>query len=110
MLSFRRRVVAALLTTVEPQHRPAAKAYVEGALDAMPDHLKLGVAADSLLLSAWARARAGRGPLTDDDLKALITQWDSSRIPPVRQYARLLGSLVLFAQNEATGADEVAAA
>ena len=100
MLSFRRRVVAALLTRVEPERRTAAQAYVDGALAVMPEHLKLGVAADSVLLSVWAHAAHPFGTLTDEALLDLVDGWERSRIAPVRQYARLLGSLVIFAQNE----------
>jgi hypothetical protein len=99
MLSFRRRVVAALLTKVEPERRSAAEAYVEGALGAMPEHLKIGVTADSVLLSVWARAKHPFD-LTDEALLDLLEGWETSRLAPVRQYARLLGSLVIFAQNE----------
>src|SRR6516164_7837000 len=99
MLSFRRRVVAALLTRVEPERRTAAQAYVDGALAVMPEHLKLGVAADSVLLSVWAHA-VHPFDLTDEALLDLVDGWERSRIAPVRQYARLLGSLVIFAQNE----------
>ena len=99
MLSFRRRAIAALLTSIDAAHRPAAQAWVDGALADMPEHLKLGVAADSVLLSAWARVKHPAGA-TDAELLELLASWETSRLPPVRQYSRLLGSLVLFAEYE----------
>ena len=65
----------------------------------MPEHLKIGVAADSVLLSVWARAKHPFD-LTDEALLDLLEGWETSRLAPVRQYARLLGSLVIFAENE----------
>ncbi len=95
MLSFRRRVVAALLTKVEPERRSAAEAYVEGALGAMPEHLKIGVTADSVLLSVWARAKHPFD-LTDEALLELVEGWETSSPrprAPVRPPARVVGDL-----------------
>jgi hypothetical protein len=109
MLRFERQVVAALVTTSDDSTgvpttapdslRTAVESYVEGALRSMPQHLRAGLAAESLLLGAWAaRPRVGgRGKAAlVDQLEA----WDASRIDLLRQYVRLLRSLVLFAENE----------
>jgi hypothetical protein len=63
--------------------------------DDMPEHLRAGVVAESLLLGTWDRARR-RGSPGAVDLDPL----ERSRIDVVRQYVRLLRSLVLFAENE----------
>lgn len=109
MLSFQRRVVAALLSPIDAAHRPAAHAWVDGALRGMPEHLRLGVAADTVLLGTWARATHPRG-LAEADLRALISRWETNPLAPVRQYARLLGSLALFAEHELGGEPEPAGA
>jgi len=91
MFWFERQVVAALLHSRDDLARSAVEAYVDGALAALPDHIRAGVAAESVLFGGWARLRGG--PV---DLERL----DRSRIGPARQYARLLRSLVLFAEHE----------
>jgi hypothetical protein len=95
VLGFERRVVASLLTTADADRRAAIEAFVDGTLRSMPEHLRAGVAAESLLLGAWDRFRRrdGSGPV---DLDAL----DGSKIDVVRQYVRLLRGLVLFAESE----------
>lgn len=95
VLRFERQVVASLVTTPDPGRRAAVEAYVDGALRAMPEHLRAGVVAESLLLGTWDRARR-RGSPGAVDLDPL----ERSRIDVVRQYVRLLRSLVLFAENE----------
>ena len=97
MLWFERQVVAGLTGSLDPSHRAAVESFVDGALAALPEHIRAGVAAESVLLGAWARLAAARfGRPSAVTLEAL----ESSPIGPVRQYARLLGSLVLFAEHE----------
>jgi hypothetical protein len=95
VLGFERRVVATLVTTPDPAARAAVEAFVGGTLRSMPEHLRAGVAAESLLLGVWDRLRGGRGGDAVD-----LASLDSSRIDVVRQYVRLLRGLVLFAESE----------
>jgi hypothetical protein len=66
----------------------------------MPEHLRAGVLAESLALGSrsWIEQRAGR--FDQERLHARLTRWKHSGIDPIRQYVRLLESLVLFAENE----------
>lgn len=94
MLPIERRVVADLSTAVDPEHRRAVEAWVEGTLAAMPDALRLGVALESLLFSAWAAIRR------PSDLHGLIGWLDRSPVSLLRSYPRLFRSLVLFGELE----------
>jgi hypothetical protein len=94
VLAFERQVVSRLMSTTDPAHRAAVEAYVDGTLRSMPEHLRAGVAAESVLLGAWARLRRRQGG--ELDLDAL----DGSPVDVVRQYVRLLRGLVLFAESE----------
>jgi hypothetical protein len=93
MLRFERQVVASLITTDEPAERAAIEAFVDGSLRDMPEYLRVGVVAESLLLDAWSRVRGG-GP------EAVLASLEHSPVGLLRQYERLLGSLVLFAEQE----------
>jgi hypothetical protein len=104
MLRFERQVVEALVTTTDDTStddavRAAVESYVEGALRSMPQHLRAGLAVESLLLGGWAvLSRVGRRSRTT--LLDRLESWDASRVDLIRQYVRLLRSLVLFAENE----------
>jgi hypothetical protein len=93
MLRFERDVVAALSTTTDPGRRAEVVAWVDTSLRAMPELLRAGVAAGSIVLGAWARVTGRRGP-------ALVAALERSPLPPVRQHLRLLRSLVLFGDLE----------
>lgn len=93
MLRFERELVEALSTTTDPAEHAAVVAWVDGTLHAMPELLRGGVAAGSIVLGTWARLTGRRG-------KALIDALESSPLPPVRQHLRLLRSLVLFGDLE----------
>jgi hypothetical protein len=93
MLGFERRMVAALSTTSDPALRAGVEGWVDDTLRDMPEHLRLGVVVQSVVLGLWARLRG------TDDL-ALVHSFASSPLWPVRQYVRLLHGLVLFAENE----------
>jgi hypothetical protein len=102
MLRFEREVVAALVdTTLGPNERAAVEQYVDESLRAMPEYLRAGVAVESLAFGAWSRVMCtlGRGRI-DERIDGMRT----SPIDPVRQYVRLLHSLVLFAQHELAAA------
>jgi hypothetical protein len=98
MLWLERHIVATLSATAEPARRPAIAEYVDGVLQAMPEHLRFGVAAESVVLGGgtWITGRLGSGRSLDDRIVA----WEQSRIGVIRQYVRLLSSLVMFADQE----------
>ena len=101
MLWFEREVVGALMQPdLDADTRAAVEAYVGSTLRSMPEHLRAGVIAESIALGSrsWMEQRAGR--FDRARLHARLMRWKHSSIDPVRQYVRLLESLVLFAENE----------
>jgi hypothetical protein len=103
MLWLEREVVATLVSpTLDDQARTAIETYVDDSLRSMPEHLRLGVAAESLLFGAWPRLRGALGVYDHGSMRARVERWKASRFDPVRQYVRLLQSLVLFAEHELT--------
>lgn len=98
MLDFEREVVASLVTSTDPELRSAVLTYVDRSLQSMPEHLRAGVAAESLVLGTWVRLRQKLAP--GDGLGSQLDAWEDSRLSPVRQYVHLLRSLVLFAEHE----------
>jgi hypothetical protein len=103
MLWFEREVVATLVSpTLDDQQRSVVQAYVDESLRAMPEHLRAGVAAESLVFGAWPRVQGLLGHLDRGALGARIERWKASRFDLIRQYVRLLQSLVLFAEHELT--------
>jgi hypothetical protein len=90
-------------STLDVRSRAAVESYVRDTLRSMPEHLRAGVFAESLLLGAPTLAARGFGRGNDDALRARLERWSTSRIDFVRQYVRLLHSLVLFAENELAG-------
>jgi hypothetical protein len=98
MLWLERQVVEALPTTDSPAIRASITEFVDGSLRAMPEHLRLGIAGESLVLGAWFRLRARNPDVTA--VRRQVTRWETSHISFIRQYARLLTSLVLFAEQE----------
>ena len=100
MLWFERQVVGALMSSsLDDRARVAVESYVDKTLRSMPEHLRAGVFAESLLFGARPRLERALGR-ADRDLHARIERWRTSPIDFVRQYVRLLHSLVLFAENE----------
>jgi hypothetical protein len=96
VLGFERRVATSLVADLDPELRKPVLEYVDGAIGALPELLRAGVAAESLLLGGCDRVlRAVRGG-AGLRLEAL----EQNPLGPVRQYARLLESLVLFAEHE----------
>jgi hypothetical protein len=103
MLWLEREVVGNLIAAADPDARSAIEAFVDGSLRDMPEHLRAGVAGESILLGAYVAGlrAAGRLPADDPDaLTELLDSWESSRIGVLRQYVRMLKSLVVFAENE----------
>jgi hypothetical protein len=97
MLSVERRVVADLTESADPAVRAAVAGWCERSLDDMPDGLRLGVKAESLLLSAAALVAR------PSDLRPLLTWMARSPIGVVRAYPRLVRSLVVFGELELAG-------
>lgn len=93
MLWFERQVVSALVVHLDGAHRRVVEDHVDGALLAMPQHLRAGLAGQSVLLGALARLR-GRGEAV------AIESLDNHPVGLVRQYVRALRSLVLLAEHE----------
>ena len=103
MLWLEREVVATLVSpTLDDRQRSAIESYVDESLRAMPEHLRAGVAAESLVFGAWPRFQQRRGRLDRAALAARVERWKSSRFDLIRQYVRLLQSLVVFAEHELT--------
>lgn len=102
MLWFEREVVGALVTNPDHAVRSAVEAFVDGTLRDMPELFRAGVAAESLLLGAYGALRRARGRLGDREVLQLLDVCERSPVGPLRQYARLMRSLVLFAEQELT--------
>jgi hypothetical protein len=101
VLWFERQVVGALMRPgLDAEARAAIESYVATTLESMPEYLRAGVAAETLALGAraWLEQRAGR--LDDARIRGRLDRWKESRLDPIRQWVRLLESLVLFAENE----------
>ena len=77
----------------------AISEFVDTSFAAMPQHLRLGVVGESLLLGGYVFVRAAGRP-SDADILAAMNAWERNPIGVIRQYARLLTSLVVFAQQE----------
>lgn len=111
MLWFEREVVAALVGSDDPGVRSSVEAFVDGSLRDKPEHLRLGLAGEAILLGGYAAALRALGRLDDDDaLLALLQSWETGPIGVVRQYVRAMRSLVTFAENELVSAPPRAAA
>jgi hypothetical protein len=103
MLWFEREVVAALVGSDDPAVRSSVEAFVDGSLRDKPEHLRLGLAGESILLGGYAAALRALGRLDGDDaLLARLQSWATGPIGVVRQYVRAMRSLVIFAENELT--------
>src|SRR5215203_5990550 len=101
MLWFERQVVVSLISpTLDDGARELIVDYVDDTLASMPEHLRLGVFAESVAFGArpWLAHRFRRFDATT--MHDRVERWRNSRIDVVRQYVRLLEGLVLFAENE----------
>jgi len=93
------RVVAALAGPDDARTGGAITDFVETTLAAMPQHLRFGVALESLGLGVMTRVRYGGDP-DDEQIRNAIESWERFPIGLVQLYPRLFASLVLFAQQE----------
>jgi hypothetical protein len=101
VLWIEREIVGTLIDpTLDDRARASVEAYVEEMLRLMPEHLRFGVAGESVLFGAtpWLANRLGR--LDRRAISRRIGRWQNSRIDVLRQYVRLLHGLVLFAEHE----------
>ncbi len=101
MLWFERQVVGTLMSpTLDAAARTTIESYVASTLQSMPEHLRAGVAAESIVLGAgsWVEHRLGR--FDERRVGTRVARWKTSKIDFIRLYVRLLESLVLFAENE----------
>lgn len=100
MLWFERQLVDTMISHLDHRDRARVSSYVESSLAAMPEHIRLGVGAESLVLGAWARLPGRLGASLRDGSGVSLSGLETSPLNPVRQYARLVRSLVLFAEHE----------
>lgn len=100
MFWFERQVVEALLPHADEGERAVVTDYVGEALADMPEPVRAGVAAESLLLGGWGRLQQLVGRFDPAELPARIERWETSAIGPLRQYVRLMRMLTLFAECE----------
>jgi hypothetical protein len=101
VLWFERQVVGTLMSpALDAGARTAVESYVATTLRSMPEHLRAGVAAESIVLGGWSWIEDRVGRLTEPRLQARVARWKASPLDPIRQYVRLLHSLVVFAENE----------
>lgn len=101
MLRFEREVITALGSAPDPPTQGAVEAFVDKTLRTMPEIVRLGTFAESVLLGAYIDflTLAGRldGPA---DLRIRLDRWETSRIQYLRQYVHMFRSLVVFAECE----------
>lgn len=97
MLPYERRVVDALLSTDDPERRRRVREHVAAELAAKPEVLRAGLVGETVLLSAWSTARRRGRPLRPAEELAWL---EGHPVGLVRQWARALRSLVLFAEHE----------
>jgi len=103
MLWFEREVVGALTESPDQPIKSSVESFVDGSLRDMPEHLRAGVVGESVLLGAYVIGLRTLGRLPAGDPGALLHQldaWEGSRIGVLRQYVRMMKSLVVFAENE----------
>ena len=103
MLWFEREVVGALIASADQPLRSSFEAFVDGTLRDWPEHLRLGVAGESVLLGTYVAVLRRTGRLATDDpegLRRLIDSWETSPIGLLRSYVRAMKSLVIMAEHE----------
>lgn len=99
MLWLERRIVAALAESDDDRSGGAISEFVDSSFRAMPQHLRLGVVVESMVLGTYVRMRHGSDP-SRDSIVGSLDAWEHNPIGVIRQYARLLSSLVIFSQQE----------
>lgn len=99
MVAFERWVVDCLTQTSDPELRRGVATYVDESLAAMPQHLRAGVLGESVILGTWVRLR-GLRRRDDEGLQRHLEAWEHHPVDLIRQYVRVFGSLVIFAEIE----------
>lgn len=107
MFAFERRVVRAMITTDHARVRDEVESFVDASLAAMPEHLRAGIAVFTIMIGSWSRGRRLVGAGRSD--QATLDWLEGHPVGLVRQWARALRSLVLFAEQEKLEAAGVAA-
>ena len=103
MLWFEREVVGALTESPDQPLRSSVEAFVDASLRDWPEHLRLGVAGESVLLGTYVGVLRRTGRLARDDregLLRLLESWERNPVGLIRSYVKALRSLVIIAENE----------
>jgi hypothetical protein len=93
------QVVRLLVADEPPERQRAVAAYVDESLRDMPEVLRLGVGGESVVLGLLTRVDALRSSRVAA-VERRLERCRTSRINVIRQYERLLNSLVVFASLE----------
>jgi hypothetical protein len=93
------QVVRLLVADEPPERQRAVARYVDESLHAMPEVLRLGVAGESVVLGLLTRISA-IGTSKPRAVERRLEKCRASKINVIRQYERLLNSLVAFASLE----------
>jgi hypothetical protein len=99
MLWLERQIVAATAGTDDDRLAWAIESFVSSTLAAMPRHLRIGVALESVGLGLVLRLRRGRSP-APAAVRAELRSWERVPVSVIRLYPKLFSSLVLFARYE----------
>ena len=103
MLWFEREVVGALTTSPEQPVRSSVESFVDGTLRDWPEHLRVGVAGESVLLGAYVAGLRRTGRLAPGDragLLHLLEAWERSPVGLLRSWVKAMRSLVIMAETE----------
>jgi hypothetical protein len=96
MLAFERRLSISMTEHLDPTAQDQVVGFIARSLRRMPGHLRLPIVCVSVFLETRTRLSARGGSGEGDLLRHL----EVSRLGPIRQYARLMRSLALFAEHE----------
>ena len=103
MLWFEREVVGALIESPDQSLRSSVEGFVDGTLRDWPEHARLGVAVESVLLGTYVAVLRRTGRLAEGDREGvarLLESWEQSQIGVLRSYVRAMKSLVILAEHE----------
>lgn len=105
LVTFRRAVATTLtrsLVTDDPAVDVMVQDFVVTQMAGLPGHVKMGVRATeaALATACLARNRQSFEQLDHARRTALVRSWETSPVPLLSQYVRLVRSLVLFSAYE----------